>query len=250
MSTIEKDLISRQLETYLANSRLSMTGLAGKLNISKAQLSLIKNEKKLPSLDLGLKILKYIGTEQSLRKDWALDYIKHNSQEYEELENSVRSEMSKYKLSQNICNRFENNIPLLNIYLDIINAENGISRYVLEKEYGTSSRAMINALVDSSLIESEHDTLRAKDQRSIFTKQSSFNFMKTIFDNQRDQYETGQWDGKFQFVIDDIDEIGRQELEKLLEETMAKANEIVKKSEKTKHKGGKRIVFQVLNGTI
>jgi len=74
--------------------------------------------------------------------------------------------------------------------------------------------------------------------------------MKTIFDNQRDQYETGQWDGKFQFVIDDIDEIGRQELEKLLEETMAKANEIVKKSEKTKHKGGKRIVFQVLNGTI
>jgi len=245
-----QDLVAHELQRFLESSQLSLSGLAKKLNVSKAQLSLIKNSKKTPSLDIGLKILKYVGIDQTVRRDWALSHLAEFSDEYEELENSVRQELQKVKHSQDICNRFENNLSLMNIYLDIVNAENGITLYAIEKNYGKESLALIKALVSSGLIEQKKDTLHTNDTRSVLTKRSSFNFMKTIFDDQKDKFDSGNWDGRFQFIMDDVNEEGQEKLQELLKRTMKEAAEIIKNHEKPRSKGGKRMIFQVLSGMV
>lgn len=149
--------VALELQRFLDNSTLSLSGLARKLNVSKAQLSLIKNSKKTPSLDVGLKILKYVGIDQEVRRDWALEHLAEYSDEYEELENSVKAELKKIKHSQDLCNRFESNLPLMNIYLDIVNAEKGITRYSLKKNYGRDALHLIDALTNAGLVDQKNE---------------------------------------------------------------------------------------------
>lgn len=243
-------LVATELQKFLDSSQLSLSGLAKKLNISKAQLSLIKNSKKAPSLDLGLKILKYTGTEQETRKLWALGHLAENSDEYEELENSVREELQKIKHSQSLCDRFENNLTLMNIYLDVVNSENGITHYSIEKNYGKESLTLVEALINAGLIEHKKEILSAANSRSVITKRSSFNFMKTIFDDQRDKFDSGNWDGRFQFIMDDVDKEGQEKLQELLKKTMKEAGEIIKAHERPRSQGGKRMIFQILSGMV
>lgn len=243
-------LVASELQNFLDNSRLSLSSLAKRLNISKAQLSLIKNSKKAPSLDLGLKILKYTGTEQDLRKQWALGHLAQHSDEYEELENSVREELQKLKHTQSLCDRFEYNLSLMNIYLDVVNSDKGITNYSIEKNYGRESLVLVEALNNAGLIEQKKDVLFASNSRSVLTKRSSFNFMKTIFDDQRDKFDSGNWDGRFQFIMDDVDHEGQEKLQELLQKTMREAGEILKAHERPRSQGGKRIIFQVLSGMV
>ena len=243
-------LVADEIQRFLDNSQLSLTGFAKKLKISKTQLSLIKNNKKAPTLDLGLKILKYTGLNPDIRRDWALGHLAEHSDEYEELENSVRLEIQKIKHSQSLCDRFENNLTLMNIYLDIVNSENGVTKYVLEKNYGKESLTLVDALVAAGLVEQKKETLSAKNARSVITKRSSFNFMKTIFDDQRDKFDSGNWDGRFQFIMDDVDKEGTQKLQDLLNNTMKEAAEIIKAHEKPRSQGGRRMIFQVLSGMV
>lgn len=244
------NLVAVELEKFLQTSRLSMTGLAKKLQISKAQLSLIKNNKKTPSLDLGLKILKYTGTNSELRKEWALDHLSKHSDEYEELENSVKEELKKIKLAQSICDRFENNLTLMNLYLDIVNADNGITVYSIERNYGKESLHLVDALISAGLISKTNEILKAANTRTVLTKRSSYNFMKTIFDDQRDKFDAGTKEGKFQFIMDDVDAEGQKKLEELLMKTMKEAGEILKSHECPRSKGGKRVIFQVLSAMV
>lgn len=243
-------LVANELQKFLDSSRLSLSGLAKRLNVSKAQLSLIKNSKKAPSLDLGLKILKYTGTGQDLRKQWALGHLAQHSDEYEELENSVREELQKLKHTQSLCDRFEYNLTLMNIYLDVVNSEKGITNYSIEKNYGKESLTLVEALNNAGLIEQKKDVLVAANSRSVLTKRSSFNFMKTIFDDQRDKFDSGNWDGRFQFIMDDVDLEGQEKLQKLLQQTMKEAGEILKAHERPRSQGGKRMIFQVLSGMV
>lgn len=243
-------LVASELQKFLDNSQLSLSSLAKRLDVSKAQLSLIKNNKKAPSLDLGLKILKYTGTKQDLRKLWALGHLAQHSDEYEELENSVHEELQKIKHSQSVCDRFENNLTLMNIYLDIINSEKGITNYSIEKNYGKESLVLVKALVNAGLIEQNIETLSAADSRSVLTKRSSFNFMKTIFDDQKDKFDSGNWDGRFQFIMDDVDHEGQAKLQELLQKTMKEAGEIIKTHERPRSKGGNRMIFQILSGMV
>src|SRR5690554_3376992 len=74
--------------------------------------------------------------------------------------------------------------------------------------------------------------------------------MKTIFDDQKDKFDSGNWDGRFQFIMDDVNEEGQEKLQELLKRTMKEAAEIIKNHEKPRSKGGKRMIFQVLSGMV
>ena len=93
------EFISEQLSDFLSSSRLSMHQIARKWNVSTPALSQIKNKKRSPSIELGLKILRESGADFQTQKEWIRKRIFENNDEVRKFEDEERQRDTSSEIS-------------------------------------------------------------------------------------------------------------------------------------------------------
>lgn len=247
-----QDLLRHAVESYLHQSHLSLSALAGKLDISKSHLSDIKNGKAKAGLDLGLKILKRCGADLNMRREWLDEYMKEEVPEYSDLQQTAVADSSSSKLSQEFCQRLETNSTLMHIILDVMEqGELGLARSDILTRYGQAGIEFAESLVEAGLVVSRLERYYASDQRLQLSRKSSYSFVENTLREQREKYLAGQYEGRFEFQVDDVTEVAMEELFQLHQDYMKRAAEIVKK---VRHQDGakkcKRVMVQAMTSVL
>lgn len=253
-SEIGPNTLNTELNRYLENTRLSLSQVAKRINVSKGHLSEIKNGKAQPALNTGLRILKICGLEIEQRKAWAHFYNTSISDEYLEVHDDWEKENAR-KLNEKVSFLLARDLDLMNAYVDIVGEEDtGIALVDLRLEYGRSIEKKLNKLVEQNVVEIEQTDLgkvfKSGKVDPIMTKNSSYDLMKTVIDDQQLRYQDGDTDGKFKFHINDIDKEGYKLLSELLNKTMKDAEQIMLEHKLTRKSGGKRYAFEILLGKL
>lgn len=254
LTEVGPDTLNKELNRYLSTTRLSLSQVAKRLGVSKGHLSEIKNGKAQPALNTGLRILKMCGLEIDQRKAWAHFYNTSISEEYLEV-HSDHDKINSKKLNEKVSFLLARNSDLMNAYVDIVNEEeNGIALVDLRHEYGKPIEKKLQKLVDQSVLSLEITDLgkvyRAGIVDPIITKNSSYDLVKSIVEEQQIMYQSGEDKGSFKFHINDVDEAGFEKLTALLNETMKEAEKIMLENKKNRREGGERFVFEVLLGKL
>ncbi len=244
-------IINLKLKGFLDNSRLSLSQFAQKLEISKSHLSEIKNGKKDPNLDLGLKILKYCGANTQEKQEWIEQKYLANSREYEEHHHDLSLNSQKNRLSQSISTKLAKDLDLTNIFLDITNSDqNGVSKSYIQLQYGLNGLKKIQYLLNCDLIIEKCGSFFAGNNRLVMTKDASYELLKTVSTDQQNKFHQNELDGKYQFQIDDIDDEGYELIKETFDKYMKEINQIVKNHRKGPQNGGKRYFMQGMIGLI
>lgn len=242
---MQETLISESLERYVNGSRLSMSQIAERWGVSTALLSQIKNKKKTPSLDLGLKILRETGAPLDLRREWLTSFGK--TQEVGLIIEDEKKERVEYKLKKSLSELFECNPILLDIFLDIsFMKEKGFSWSGILKSYGEYGLSLVGLLIDSSIVEKRGDRyfIVKENIPHGINLESSFGIMKGTFDTLKQKVKKEEFRGEFHFDITDVSPQGYQKLKDLNIEYTKKAVAIIKENEMSRIKGGLRVVAQ------
>lgn len=253
-SEVGPDTLNRELNSYLGETKLSLSQVAKKLGVSKGHLSEIKNGKAQPALNTGLRILKMCGLETEHRKAWAHFYNSTISDEYLEVHDDWEKENAR-KLTEKVSYLLAKDIELMNAYVDIVGEEEeGMALVELRLEYGKGIEKKLQKLVDQNVLSIESTELgkyyKAGTVDPIITKNASYDLIRSVVDVQQFNFQSGEHKGAFKFHINDVDEQGYEELRALLERTMKEASEIFLKNQKRRKDGGERFAFEIMLGKI
>lgn len=253
-SEIGPQTLNRELNVFLESSKLSLSQVAKKLGVSKGHLSEIKNGKAQPALNTGLRILKMCGLEAEQRKAWAHFYNTSISEEYLEVHAAWQKENAR-KLNEKVSFLLARDLDLMNAYVDIVGEEDkGIHLVDLRYEYGRGIEGKLEKLVKQDVIAVEQTDVgklyKTGKVDPIMTKNSSYDLVKTLVDDQQMQYQAGEQKGKFKFHINDVDPEGHQLLVELLDRTMNEASKIMADHKKARKDGGERFAFEILLGKL
>lgn len=242
-----------ELNRFLNGSKLSLSQVAQRLAVSKGHLSEIKNGKATPALNTGLRILKICGLSLEERRAWAHFYNKTISDEYLEVFQEVERKNSQ-KLNEKVSFLLARDLNLMNAYIDIVNEEADLPLVNLRVEYGKSIENKLDKLVAEDILEKKTTELGkvycTGKVDPVITKNSSYDLLREVVDDQQLKFQAGDLDGSFKFHINDISEEGREELINLLSDTMKKAEKIMEDHKSKKDNGGKRVIFEVLTGSL
>ena len=131
-----QDIISEHLVKYLAGTRLSMSQVAEKWGVSTALLSQIKNKKKVPGLELGLKILREGKADIEIREGW----IKRETGEDGEvakLQYDIERERNEIHMTEKVARQMQSDRLMADIFMDISYMnETGLGSQTIIREYG------------------------------------------------------------------------------------------------------------------
>lgn len=246
------NVVTQALNTYVSHKGKSLSQMAYHLNISKSHLSEIKNEKKVPSLDLGLRILNFTKSTEDQKREWIETSTKLISKNYEHLSQTQADDRKKVYLKESLGNILADNLDLLQIFLDVVNTDKvGLNRSIVLSEYGESAVHDLMNLVKLNYLTVDNDKFTlGEDVRIVFDKKSSYDLVKTVLSQLKKKDVLQDHKGLFQFEIDDISADGVKELEQIHKEAMAKAAEVYKKHGKKRSLGGERYIFQMLTARI
>ncbi|MCR9205345.1 MAG: hypothetical protein NXH75_12250 [Halobacteriovoraceae bacterium] len=243
---MNETVIAESLENLVSGSRLSMSQIASKWGVSTALLSQIKNRKKNPSLELGLKILRESGASLEKRKAW-LGSVHQNNNELGIIMEDEKKERVEYKLKKSFSEILESNPLLLDIFLDIsLNKDSGYSWNGVLKNYGEYGLELVSVLLDSGLVRKEEDRyFIVNEEVSVAVDlENSFGVVKSALEVLKQKAKKEQFRGEFYFEMIDISPQGYQKLKNLHTEFSKKTVEIIKEETMPKSKGGLRILTQ------
>lgn len=243
---MNESTIAESLESLVNNSRLSMSQIASRWGVSTALLSQIKNKKKSPSLELGLKILRESGATVSERKQW-LAFNNNRNNELGLIIEDEKKERVEYRLKKSFSEMLENNPLLLDIFLDIsLNAKIGYSWNGVLKNYGEYGLELVTALVDTGLVKKCDDRyfIVQDELPHAIDLENSLGMMKSAFEILKQKAKKEEFKGEFHFDMTDVTPQGYQKLKELNIEYTKKAIAIIKEEEMPRSKGGLRVVAQ------
>lgn len=246
------NMVTLALNNYVAQKGKSLSQVAYYLDISKGHLSEVRNEKKIPSLDLGLRILNFTKASEEQKKEWVETSTRLISKNYEKLTQTESENRKKIFIKDHLGMLLSENIKLLQIFLDIVNTDKaGLTKTLILAEYGDDGLRDVMSFVRLNYIIFKNDIFTLdEDVRLVFDRQSSYRLMKSVFSHLKKQDLLQEKKGLFQFEMDDISKEGVKELEKIHKESMAKAAEVYKKHNLKRTEGGERYIFQLLTAGI
>lgn len=233
--------VTSYLEDFLSNSKLSLSQAAKKIGISKTYLSQIKNGIRKPSLDIALNIMKFCGAKEDQIKEYSEHCHKQQSSKYAKLVDKNETELKMKKLSEQASFKLAKDLDLLNAFEDIhCEGDKGMHKGLLIENYGLSIIGKLEYLIDKGVVVRKGNSFYTDSSRYFgFTAQSSFKFLKTVIDNEEDQYDMDICLGKSRFDWDDVNEEGYKEMLKTIEEAQNKMRKIAKKNALPVKDGGK-----------
>lgn len=250
--TMTDTVILENLNNYLDSTRLSMNQVAGKWGVSAPLLSQIKNGKKGPGIELGLRILREAGADLDTRKKW-LENKKGNGDEVSKVYEDVRKERIEYKFQKDFCEHLEFNPILLDLFLDIsLMNTKGFSWSGVLKNYGEYGLSQAQFLIDSGLVRKEDDRYFIIEDKlpHAIGPESSFGMMEAIFEVLKQKVKKEEFRGEFHFDITDVSPEGYEKLKELNIEFTKKMVDVIKQNEVPRLKGGIRVVAQNLVGVL
>lgn len=239
-------MVSQRLDDLIKGSRLSMNQIAGKWGVSAPLLSQIKNGKKKPSLELGLRILRESGASLEERKRWVEE--RHaEGQELGRIYRDERKETVEFALKKSLGDLFESTPVLMDLFLDIsLMKDKGLSWNGVFKHYGEYGLELAATLIDSGLVKKEGDRyyIIQEEFTHIIDTENSLGIMKSVFEVLKQKYKREGFKGEFNFLINDISPQAYQQLKDLNVEYAKKADAIINANELPRMKGGLRVVSQ------
>lgn len=247
-----EELVAESLELLVNNSRLSMSQIASKWGVSTGLLSQIKNKKKRPSIELGLKILRESGATLEERKSWLADRETGKN----EIGHIIKDEKKKrieYRLRKSFSDMLENNPLMLDIFLDIsLMKDKGLSWNAVLKSYGEYGLQLVTTLLDTGLVKKERDRyyIVQDEVPHAIDLENSLGVMKTAFEILKLKAKKDDFRGEFHFDMTDVSPQGYKKLKDLNIEYTRKAVEIIKENEVPRIKGGIRILSQNITAIL
>jgi transcriptional regulator with XRE-family HTH domain len=241
-------IVSESLDNLLKGSRLSMNQIAGKWGVSAPLLSQIKNGKKKPSLELGLKILRESGATLEDRKRW-MEERNAEGHELGRIYKDERKERVEFSLRKNIGELFESSPVLLDLFLDIsLMKDKGLSWNGVFKNYGEYGLELSQTLIETGLVKKEGDRYFIVQDELTHTidTENSLGIMKSVFESLKQKHKRDGFRGEFHFDLNDVSPQGYQQLKQLNVEYTRKMVAIIKENEMPRVRGGLRIVAQNL----
>lgn len=245
--TSGRDFLRESLTEYVSNSRLSMSQIARKLEISPPMLSQIKNGKKKPSLELGLKILDQMGASFDHKKEWLFERAVQESPEAEKIKQSLEGENKDRMLKDSLMARLEADKVLRNVFLDIsIAQELGVHWSQISEAYGKQGLDLAKDLIEAGVVTYRESRYWIDElvSRNFFGKVASFGVMKGVFEELKAQAAKENISYEFSFDITDVSKEGFDELRALAKEYKEKSRKIIDKHALSNKNGGFRIVSQ------
>ncbi len=239
-------MISQNLERYLNGSRLSMNQVASRWGVSTPLLSQIKNGKKKPSLELGLKILRESGASINERKEW-IEAQGPKGQELGQVYKDEKKERIELKLKSNLSELLESHPIMMDIFLDIsLMGNKGFSWNGILKNYGEYGFQYVSELMKAGIVEKKQERYYIVNENipHALNLENSLGVMKNIFDRLKTAAQQEEFKGEFHFDLTDVTPEGYEKLKSLQEEYAKKSIEIIKENEMPKVKGGIRIISQ------
>lgn len=239
-------MISQNLEKYLNGSRLSMNQVASRWGVSTPLLSQIKNGKKKPSLELGLKILRESGASIDTRKEW-IEAQGSKGQELGQVYKDEKKERIELKLKSNLSELLESHPIMMDIFLDIsLMGNKGFSWNGILKNYGEYGFQYVSELMKAGIVEKKQDRYFIVNENipHALNLENSLGVMKNIFDRLKTSAQQEEFKGEFHFDLTDVSPEGYEELKRLQEEYAKKSIAIIKENEMPKVKGGLRVISQ------
>ena len=143
--SLEVMVVSNYIDQYLSNSKLSMSQFAERLGISKGHLSDIKNNKRVPSFSLSLKILKFCNAPIDVISRIA-DSFNTKDSFYQEIKDKLEADMMVKVATEEVAHKLTNSMDLFNAYQDLT-SEGKIQKGELINRYGLSILDQLQYLV-------------------------------------------------------------------------------------------------------
>ncbi|MEO0336781.1 MAG: helix-turn-helix transcriptional regulator, partial [Pseudomonadota bacterium] len=247
------DAVRIGLQDYISKSKLSMNQVAKKLNVSSPMLSQIKNGKKKPSLELGLKILNELGSSFEEKKEWVFDRCVQDSPEAEKIKDSLSEKDKERRIKSALVERMETDSILVNVFLDVsLASEAGIHWSEISKDHGDHGIELAKELVESGMVKFQDGrySIVHSECRKVFDELASFGLMKRVFSDLKAQAAKEAISYEFVFELSDVDKEGFDKLRDLAKEYKAKAKKIIGEHELSRKKGGFRIVSQQIVSSL
>ncbi|NQZ00500.1 MAG: helix-turn-helix transcriptional regulator [Bdellovibrionales bacterium] len=241
------DAVRIGLQNYMAESKLSMNQVAKKLNVSSPMLSQIKNGKKKPSLELGLKILSELGCSFDEKREWVFDRCVQESPEAEKIKESLIEKENEKRIKNGLIERMENDSILVNVFLDIsLASEDGLHWSEISKDHGEHGIDLAKELIESGMVRFQEGRyyIVHSECRKVFDEIASFGLMKRVFADLKAQAAKNAISYEFVFELSDVDKQGFEKLRELAKDYREKAKQIIDEHELSRKKGGYRIVSQ------
>lgn len=251
--THSDEILKDRLSGFLSQTRLSMNQIADRWNVSSPMLSQIKNGKKKAGIDLGLKILRESGADVNERRSWLESRYFEESKEANLIQKSLQETKFEKDLQKSFCEKMESNPVLVDIVLDITNAEeDGISWNQIFQAYGDYGIAMANELIELGVAKYIDGHYQIVDVNTIhiWDAEAGFNLVSGIIDRMKIQYLKNKPEHKFNFSISDVSKEGLAKLEALHQEFTAKSQKIIDENKNHRINGGFRVISQNLLGLL
>jgi transcriptional regulator with XRE-family HTH domain len=247
-----QDIISEHLVKYLAGTRLSMSQVAEKWGVSTALLSQIKNKKKVPGLELGLKILREGKADIEIREGW----IKRETGEDGEvakLQYDIERERNEIHMTEKVARQMQSDRLMADIFMDIsyVN-ETGLDSQTIIREYGKLGLQKAAKLIGLGLVKLHQGKYIKNNfgKPHFFTPKTSFEFVGDVLKEQAKKLETGDFRGEFNFELNDVPEEVYEELKSMHKDYVTQVIEKIQMYQKPNLKGGRRVIVQMLTSAL
>lgn len=248
----QKEVISKYLKNYLSGTRLSMSQVAKKWGVSTALLSQIKNKKKVPGLEFGLRILREANADLKVREDWAKKETGDNG-EVAKLQYDIERCRNEIHLNEKIAQQLQSDHLMADIFMDISYMnESGLGVQTIIREYGKLGIKKANKLCELNLVELSESKYRKLNfgKPHFLTPRTSFEFVGDILKVQAKKIETGDFRGEFNFELNDVPEEIYKELKEMHKDYVKEVIEKIQKYQKPNLKGGRRVIVQMLTSAL
>lgn len=248
----QKEIMSLHLVKYLNGTRLSMSQVAEKWGVSTALLSQIKNKKKVPGLELGLKILREGKADILVREKWITRETGEDG-EVAKLQYDIERERNEVHLTEKVARQMQSDRLMADIFMDIsYMKEAGLSSQTIIREYGKLGISKAAKLIDLGLvqlIDGKYVKINL-GKPHFFTPKTSFEFVGDVLKEQAKKLETGDFRGEFNFELNDVPEEVYEELKTMHKDYVRQVIEKIQMYQQPNLKGGRRVIVQMLTSAL
>lgn len=236
-------MISQMLNSYLDNSRITLNRLARNLDMSAGYLSELKNGNKKPSLDVLLKIADKIKLPTNEKEQLVSFYNQNQSDKYDELQMTKAVEKKQEKLSEEASFKLAKDADLFNAFLDIQSTEKkGMTEARIINRYGLGMLQKLEYLTVRNIINKENQIYYTKNtDKLMLAHRTSFVTIKSMIDNEENQWDAGVNEGRTRWNICDLDDEGKKMYYEMIARHDKEFQDLRQNHSKDALKGGHRI---------
>lgn len=250
---IEDEFIYGLVETYLEKTNLSLRQVANKWEISPSLLSLIKNRKRRPNIDIALKIMQANRVSANEQAKYCELRTHERSKQYEKVKDEIKKAKESKLLTENFSKILETEPYALDIFLEVsLAGEKGKSHPFIFKEYGSLGIQIADYLALSEFIHKKDNRYYINESDCNFkpTRRTLFGIINKINQRFNQRVHNNDFQGSFHLEINEVSEEGYQQIKQVQKKYINEIQQIIADHHQPLESGGIRMSFNTVMGKI